>query len=61
MNTINQLFKNITSYGEVTVVQNGFLYEARVNRREERLILKDFVTLVRYLLKNKYLQISFEI
>jgi hypothetical protein len=61
MNAIIELFKNITSNAEIVVVQNGFLYEDRVDRRAHKLFLKDFVTLVKYLLTNKYLAISFEI
>ena len=61
MNNVNRIFKNITSSGEITIVQSGFLYTDRVDTRREKLILKDFATLVRHLLKYKHLEISFEI
>ncbi len=61
MSTITKIFNSITSNGGITIVQKGFLYSDRVDTRENELILKDFVTLARYLLKNKYLSISFKI
>ncbi len=61
MSKIIKLFKDITSYGEVTIVQTGFLYEDRVDTREEKLTLKDFITLVRYFIENKYLEMRLKI
>jgi hypothetical protein len=61
MNAITKLFNGITSSGEITIVQQGFLYSDRVDTRTNKLVLKDFVTLLRYFLKNKYLEIRFEI
>ena len=59
--SIKKLFKQITSGGEISIVQKGFLYEARVDTRERELVFKDFVTLVRYFLKNQYLEICLKI
>lgn len=61
MNSVTSLFKRITSYGEINLVQEGFLHEARVDTREHKLILKDFLTLTRHFLKNNYLEIRFKI
>ena len=56
---ITKLFEKLTSQGKISIVQEGFLYSDRVDTRSQELILKDFIILVRYLLKNKYLNISF--
>jgi len=61
MNMINKLFEKFTSPGGITIVQKGFLYSDRVDTRRQELTFRDFVILTRYLLKNKYLEISFEI
>lgn len=61
MNKVIKLFKNITSGGEITIVQKGFLYSDKVDTRKEELTFNDFIILTRYLLKNQYLKISFEV
>jgi hypothetical protein len=61
MKKIEELFKILTSHGEITIVQKGFLYGPRVDTRERELVLKDFITLAWHLLRKNYLQISFTI
>lgn len=61
MDNISTLFKNITSCGEITLVQKGFLYESRVDTRTGKLTLKEFIILLRHFLENKYLAIQLEI
>lgn len=61
MNAIFKLYEKLTSHGKITIVQKGFLYSDTVNTREQEITFKDFVIILRYLLKNKYLKISFHI
>lgn len=58
---MKELFNQITSGVVVTIVQRGFLYSDHVDTRERDLVLEDFVTLFRYLISNKYLEMRCKI